>query len=188
MRPLTIHPIRQRINTFTDLRQAGECHRHSRTTDAGDERHDVVKVHRTSVPITTNIRPEMLQRARVDSERAGFRTLRAYLEALIAQGLVADDGDDTGPNEPNEQTKSLAAAYPSAAWALGPAILGNRLVLAVEALTQRIQAGEDVGTLEHELTLLRRDVVEHLIGLRRDYDREVELRDRRHYGRLGGVE
>ncbi len=173
---------------FYDVRQAGECHRHSRTTDANDEWHHVVKVHRTSVPITTNIRPEMLQRARVDSERAGFRTLRAYLEALIAQGLVADDIDDTGTNEPNEQTKSLAAAYPSSAWALGPAILGNRLVLAVEALTQRIQAGEDVGTLEHDLTLLRRDVVEHLIGLRRDYDREVELRDRRHYGRLGGVE
>jgi len=143
---------------------------------------------RTTVPVTTNIRPELLQRARVDSERAGFRTLRAYLEALIAQGFVADDRDDSGPNEPNEQTQSLAAAYPSSAWALGPTILGHRLVLAIEALTERTRAGENVGTLEHDLAALRRDVVEHLIGLRRDYDREVELRDRRHYGRLGGVE
>jgi hypothetical protein len=128
----------------------------------------------------------MLQRARADSERAGFRTLRAYLEALIAQGLVVDP--DESPLEPDAQTQSLAAAYPSSAWALGPTILGNRLVVAIETLSERIRAGEEVGTLERDLASLRREIVEHLVGLRHDYDREVEARDRRHYGRLGGVE
>jgi hypothetical protein len=154
-----------------------------RTTNCGG-----VKVHRTSVPITTNIRPEMLQRVRIDAERNGFRTLRAYLEALIAQGIISVDRDDIGSDGPDEQAQTLAAAYPSSAWALGPAILGNRVVLATEALTERIRAGEHVGSLERELATLRREIVEHLIGLRQDYDREVELRDRRHYGRLGGVE
>ncbi len=130
----------------------------------------------------------MLQRARIDAERAGFRTLRAYLEALIAQGLVTSDRADEAPVVVDEQAQGLAAAYPSSAWALGPAVLGNRVVLAMEALTERIRAGEDVGTLERDLAALRREIVGHLIGLRNDYDREVEVRDRRHYGRLGGVE
>jgi hypothetical protein len=130
----------------------------------------------------------MLERARIDTERSGFRTLRAYLEALIAQGIVTDRADKAELLQPNEQAQTLSAAYPSSAWALGPAILGNRLVLAIEALTERIQAGEDVGSLAGDLASLRREIVEHLVGLRRDYDREVESRDRRQYGRLGGVE
>jgi hypothetical protein len=79
---------------------------------------------RASVPRDT----EVLVTLKADAERAGYRTQRAYLEALIAQGLVPEEG-----REPDEQTQSLAAAYPSSAWALGPTILANRIVLAIEA-------------------------------------------------------
>jgi hypothetical protein len=131
----------------------------------------------------------MLARAKADAERDGYQTLRAYLEALIAQGIVPDEvGDDIEPDEPDEQTKSLAAAYPSSAWAFGPAILMNRVVVAIEALTERIRAGDDVESLRCDLMSLRWELGQHLLGLRRDYDREVEIRDRRHYGKLGGVE
>ena len=64
----------------------------------------------------------------------------------------------------------------------------HRTVAALEAVADRVRAGEDVGSLERDLTALRREIGEHLFALRRDYDREVELRDARQYGRLGGVE
>ncbi len=125
----------------------------------------------------------------MDAEREGFRSLRAYLEALIAQGLVGErDVAGSAQPEPDEQTKALAAAYPSSAWALGPTILIHRTVVALEAVAERTRAGEDVGTLERDLTALRREIGEHLFALRRDYDLEVEARDQQHYGRLGGVE
>jgi hypothetical protein len=145
---------------------------------------------RTTVPIPTNIKPAMIERAKADADRAGYKSLRAYLEALIDRGVIADEeiGEGEEPEEPDEQTKSLAAAYPSSAWALGPAVLGNRTVVAIEALTERIRAGEDVEALRVDLMSLRWKIGEHLLSLRADYDREVEARDRRHYGRLGGVE
>ncbi len=123
----------------------------------------------------------------MDAEREGFRSLRAYLEALIAQGLVGER-DAAGSAQPDEQTKALAAAYPSSAWALGPTILIHRTVVALEAVAELVRAGEHVGTLERDLTALRREIGEHLFALRRDYDLEVEARDQQHYGRLGGVE
>jgi hypothetical protein len=146
-----------------------------------------MKCNRTTVPVTTNIRPELLDRAKADGDRAGYRTLRAYLEALITQGLTSDRPTEE-PDEPDEQTKALVSAYPSAAWALGPSILVHRTVLALEALTDRIRAGENVGALERDLTVLRKDIGAELWHLRGAYDREVAARDARHYGRQGGVE
>ena len=143
-----------------------------------------MKVQRTTVPIPTNILPAMIRRAKIDAERSGYKTLRAYLEALIEQGL-ANDENTTGAKKP---TLSLAAAYPSSAWALGPAVLIHRTVRALEAVAERARAGDDVGTLERDLTALRREISEHLLTLRQDYDREVEDRDARHYGRMGGIE
>jgi hypothetical protein len=140
-----------------------------------------MNANRTTVPVATNILPEMLERAKVDAERKGYRSLRAYLEALIAQ-----DDDDSPLAE--EETQALTAAYPSSAWALGPTILLHRTVVALEAVAQRIRAGEDVGTLERDLTALRREIGEHLFALREDYDHEVEARDQRHYRRGGVVE
>lgn len=147
-----------------------------------------MKPNRTTVAVGTHVRPEMLEQAKADAERGGYRSLRAYLEALIAQGIVPEAQDIARPIEPDEQAQSLAAAYPSAAWAIGPAILMHRTVAALEAVAERVRAGEDVGSLERDLTALRREIGEHLFALRRDYDREVELRDARQYGRLGGVE
>jgi hypothetical protein len=51
-----------------------------------------------------------------------------YLEALIAQGLVLD-GDQEPEARPETQT--LAAAYPSSSWAIGPAVLAHRTVAAL---------------------------------------------------------
>ena len=138
---------------------------------------------RTTVPVATNILPEMLERAKADVERAGFRSLRAYLEALIVQGLIAEE-DVTGP-APDEPTLTLAAAYPASAWAIGPTILAHRIVLALEALAQRISAGEDVESLRADLMSLRWEIGQHLLALRGDYDREVAIRDARHYARFG---
>jgi hypothetical protein len=143
--------------------------------------------NRNTVPVTTSIRPEMLDQAKADAERSGYKTLRAYLEALIDQGLLPVE-DDLIDESPDAQTKSLAAAYPSSAWALGPAILMNRSVMALEALTERIRAGEEVEPLRADLMSLRWEIGQHLLRLREDYDREVQVRDLRHYGRLGGVE
>jgi hypothetical protein len=141
---------------------------------------------RTTVPVPTNIRPEMIERAKADAERAGFRSLRAYLEALIAQGLVTDE--DAEPNPPDEQTLTLAAAYPSSAWALGPTILMHRTVAAIEALTERAKSDEDVTELRADLMSLRWEIGQHLLALRGDYDREVAARDARHYARFGRVD
>src|ERR1035441_2485902 len=135
---------------------------------------------RASVPRDTEV---LVMTLKADAERAGYRTQRAYLEALIAQGLVPEEG-----REPDEQTQSLAAAYPSSAWALGPTILANRVVLAIEALTQRIRDGEDVAALGSDLLFVRQEIVEHLMALRADYDREVQARDRRHYARFGPID
>lgn len=148
-----------------------------------------MKPNRTTVAVGTHVRPEILERAKADADRAGYRTLRAYLEALIAQGLVVDeDASEEETPKPDEHTKALAAAYPSSAWGLAPTVIAHHVVQALAALAPRIGAGEDVGSLEHDLTALRREIAEHLVALRRDYDCEVELRDQRHYGRLGGVE
>ena len=84
--------------------------------------------NRSTVDVPIQIAPQFLVTLKGDADRAGYRTQRAYLEALIAQGLVPEEG-----REPDEQTQSLAAAYPSSAWALGPTILANRIVLAIEA-------------------------------------------------------
>jgi hypothetical protein len=141
---------------------------------------------RTTVPVTTNIRPEMLERAKAEAERAGFRSLRAYLEALIAQGLVPEE--DHEPDTPDEQTLTLAAAYPSSAWALGPTVLMHRTVAALEALAERARGGEDVESLRLDLMSLRWEIGQHLLALRADYDREVQARDARHYARFGRVD
>lgn len=148
-----------------------------------------MKVNRKTVAVGTMIRPDLLERAKADGDRAGYRTLRTYLEALIVQGLIVDDSvSNEEPLKPDEQTKALAAAYPSSAWGLAPTVIGHHVVRALAALAPRIAAGEDVGSLERDLTALRREITEHMVGLRRDYDREVEARDQRHYGRLGGME
>jgi hypothetical protein len=128
----------------------------------------------------------MITRAKADAERAGFRSLRAYLEMLIAQGLVAEE--DAEPNPPDEQTLTLAAAYPSSAWALGPTILMHRTVAAIEALAERAQSGEDVDALRTDLMSLRWEIGQHLLALRGDYDREVAARDARHYARFGQID
>ena len=141
---------------------------------------------RTTVPVPTNIRPEMIERAKADAERAGFRSLRAYLEMLITQGLVAEE--DAEPTPPDKQTLTLAAAYPSSAWALGPTILMHRTVAALEALADRTRAGEDIDALRIDLMSLRWEIGQHLLALREDYDREVEARDERYYARFGSVD
>jgi hypothetical protein len=141
---------------------------------------------RTTVPVPTNIRPDMIARAKADADRAGFRSLRAYLEALISQGLVVEE--DADPNPPDERTLTLAAAYPSSAWALGPTILMHRTVAAIEALTERAQSGEDVDTLRTDLMALRWEIGQHLLALRGDYDREVAAHDARHYARFGRID
>jgi hypothetical protein len=138
---------------------------------------------RTTVPVATNILPEMLERAKADVERAGFRSLRAYLEALIAQGLTAEQ--DVTASAPDGQTLTLAAAYPSSAWAIGPTVLIHRTVAALGALAERIRAGEDVESLRVDLMSLRWEIGQHLLALRADYDREVAGRDARHYARFG---
>jgi hypothetical protein len=141
---------------------------------------------RTTVPVPTNIRPEMLDRAKADAERAGYRSLRAYLEALIVQGITEEEG--AAPNVPDEETLTLAAAYPSSAWGIGPTVLMHRTVAALDALAERTRDGEDVESLRTDLMSLRWEIGQHLLGLREDYDREVQARDARHYARFGRID
>jgi hypothetical protein len=151
----------------------------SKSVSQGNRRKPPV---RTTVPVPTNIRPDLLERAKAEVQRAGFRSLRAYLEALIAQGLVDDDGGEVGFNT---QTRTLSAAYPSATWAIGPALLAHRTVAALEALAERTRAGEHVEALRADLMSLRWEIGQHLLELRADYDREVAARDARHYAGFG---
>ncbi len=145
---------------------------------------------RKTVPVPTNISPAMLERARIAAEGAGYRSLRAYLEALIAQGLIAETPDEFTPNGsiPNDQLQALATAYPSSAWALGPAVLMHRTVAALEAVAERTRAGEDIELLHGDLMSLRWEIGQTLLALRADYDREVAKRDARYYGHFGGIE
>jgi hypothetical protein len=138
---------------------------------------------RTTVPVPTNIRPEALARAKADAGRAGYRTLREYLEALISQGLVLLDEQE--PPEAAPEAQTLAAAYPSSSWAIGPAVLAHRTVAALDVLAERIAAGEDVEPLRVDLMSLRWEIGQHLLALRADYDREVAARDARHFARFG---
>ena len=139
--------------------------------------------NRTTVDVPIQIAPYFLVALKADAERAGYGTQRAYLEALIAQGLVAED--EREPSASDEQTQSLAAAYPSSTWAIGPAVLAHRTVTALEALAERTRAGEDVEALRVDLMSLRWEIGQHLLALRADYDREVAARDARHYARFG---
>jgi len=142
--------------------------------------------NRKTVDVQVQIAPEFVAHLKRDTERTQYRTQRAYLEALIAQGLVPEAEPRTQADE--AESANLQAAYPSSAWALGPTILANRVVLALEALTDRILAGEDVEPLRADLMSARHEIAQHLVALRADYDREVAARDRRHYARFGTVD
>ena len=142
--------------------------------------------NRKTVDVQVQVAPEFVAQLRLDTERARYRTQRAYLEALIAQGLVPEA--EPRANAPVGQTESLEGAFPSAASAIEPTILANRVVLALEALTERVRAGEDVEALRVDLMSVRHEIVQHLVALRADYDREVAARDRRHYARFGTVD
>lgn len=138
--------------------------------------------HIAPIHVPTAIHPGMVKRAKDNASRRGFKTLRSYLEALIAQGL------DDDPPASEDLSETLASAYPSSAWALGPAVLANRTVAALDALAERIQDGEDCEALRADLMSLRWEIGQMLLALRVDYDTEVEVRDAKHYRRLGGVE
>jgi hypothetical protein len=176
------------------------------------KKRDWSAVRRETVPLPTRVSPETVKRAVADARRAGYTSLRGYLENLIAQGLdpvgavrvemhsggeiphlekaVGRDGKSypASKNGIDKQGESLAAAYPSSAWAFGPGILGNRVVRALEALAERIREGEDMEALRTDLTSVRFEIAQNLLGLRKDYDREVEVRDRRHFARFGTVD
>jgi hypothetical protein len=137
---------------------------------------------RRTIPIPTRILAEVVEAAKFAAERSGHKTLRAYIEQVIAQGIV--DGAPVSAEHP----QSLAATYPSSSWALGPTVLSHRTVMALDALAERIRAGEDCGALRADLMSLRWEIGQQLLALRVDYEREVEKRDAKHYGRLGGVE
>jgi hypothetical protein len=143
---------------------------------------DWSRVKRTTIPLPTRLRPEIVKRAIDAADRRSDKSLRAYMEALIAQGLVK------GAPVSAKQTESLASAYPSSAWAIGPAVLANRAVMALDALAERIQAGEDCEALRADLMSLRWEIGQMLLALRVDYDREVEARDAKHYKRFGTVD
>lgn len=126
--------------------------------------------NRTTVNVPTQIAPALVWQAQADARASGFKTLRAYLEVLITQGLSAESDDDVGGRR---------GQFLSAAPALLPTLLGHRTVRALEALTDRIDGGEDVGTLETELRSLRTEIVGALLELRGDYEREIDARDER---------
>lgn len=142
--------------------------------------------NRTTVDVKVQIAPEYVARLKRDAERGRYRTQRAYLEALIAQGLVPEA--EPGSQGDEDEARSIEAAFPSSALALGPAILANRTVLALEALTERIRDGQDAEALRVDLLSIRHEIVQHLMALRADYDREVAARDRRHYARFGTID
>jgi hypothetical protein len=144
--------------------------------------------NRKTFSIPTSISKEFIEQLRLDAGERKYPTVREYLEALITRGLRRDYDPSKKVFEPGELPRALASAYPSSAWALGPAVLAHRTVAALDALSERIQAGEDCETLRADLMSLRWEIGQMLLALRADYDTEVEARDDKHYGRLGGVE
>jgi hypothetical protein len=52
--------------------------------------------NRSTVDVPIQIGPQFLVALKADADRAGYRTQRAYLEALIAQGLVLEEGRKPG--------------------------------------------------------------------------------------------
>jgi len=121
---------------------------------------------RSYAALNTQIEPLLLEKIKHDTRVRGYKTQRLYLEALIANGLPDDVGGRRGQ-------------FLSAAPALLPTLLGHRTVRALEALSDRIDAGEEVGTLEADLREIRKDVAAALSELHVAYEREVDARDER---------
>ena len=121
---------------------------------------------RSYASLSTQIEPSLLEKAKRDARADGFKTQREYIEALITNGLPRDAGGRLGQ-------------FVSAEPALLPTLLGHRTVRALEAISDRIDAGEDVGTLEADLRDIRRDVAATLAKLHVAYEREVDARDER---------
>jgi hypothetical protein len=130
--------------------------------------------HRQTFSIPTSISRASIDKVKANAERLGYKSLRAYIEALI-------DCEDAPP-------PPLAASYPSSTWAIGPTVLGHRTLHALDALTDRIRSGEDCEALRADLMSLRWEIGQMLLALRVDYDSEVEARDAKHYGRFGMVD
>jgi hypothetical protein len=144
--------------------------------------------NRKTFSIPTSIGQEFIDQLRVDAVSRKYPTVRAYLEALITRGLRKDYDPKQKVLAPREVPRALHAEYPSSAWAIGPGALSHRTVKAVEALTDRIHAGEDCEALRVDLMSLRWEIGQHLLALRKDYDAEVEARDDRYYARYGKVD
>jgi hypothetical protein len=141
--------------------------------------------NRKTFSIPTSIAKEFIDQLRSDAVLRKYPTVRGYLEALITRGLRKNYDPKQKVLAPREVPRALHAEYPSSAWAIGPGALSHRTVKAVEALTDRIHAGEDCETLRVDLMSLRWEIGQALLYLRRDYDAEVEARDERYYERFG---
>jgi hypothetical protein len=122
--------------------------------------------NRTTVPLSITVAPRFVEKLKSDALRRGFKTARAYLEALIDLGVPDDE-------------IGLPQQFESVLPTQLPALLGHRTVLALEAVKDRIDAGEEMEPIAAELRAIRRDVANALLKSVPAYNREVDAREAR---------
>lgn len=121
---------------------------------------------RTTINVPLRIAPAAIAKLRHDAQISGFKTTRAYLEALIEAGLPED-------------AIGLPEQFASAELARLPTLLGHRLVLALDAVRDRIDAGDDLRPLEDLIRPTIQQVADHLYALHGAYERECDAKDER---------
>ena len=116
--------------------------------------------------VTTRIAPSSLAKLKADALRYGFKTERAYLEALIEAGLPDD-------------AAGVPERFESVVPAQLPTLLGHRAVVALQAVTDRLDADEALEPIAEDLRAIRKDVTALLLRLHAGYDREIDAREAR---------
>lgn len=113
-----------------------------------------MRAKRTTQPLGAWVEPGVIVRAKHDAQRYGM-TLSAYVSALVG-------GDDP-------RGKVGADLTPLA-------LAGNRVMRAMEAVTARANAGDDVGLVLDELRGLQREIAGTLYAMRSAYDAVLDKR------------
>jgi hypothetical protein len=124
------------------------------------------KPNRTTASFTVYIDPTVISKLRFDADARGFKTMRQYIETLAVAGLAPG-------------WKRQAGSFTTAGQAVVPTVLGHRLVQAIEAVRDRVDAGEPVEALLPDLRALRVDVERTLNVIRVSYLAEVDAHEAR---------
>jgi hypothetical protein len=121
---------------------------------------------RLSVQLALRIAYEAKQKFLADAGASGYKTLRAYAEALIEAGLP-------------KGWKGRPGQFPAVVPAIVPMQIGATILHSIQAVTDRIDEGEAVGTLLPVMQQIADSVHSFLLEQRRAYDADVAAHERR---------